>query len=409
MTVLENQKIKIRSRRNVQEFQINSNDAVLLRQVELRNNGIFKWGFDTITPQQWIGVISTKDLNIEILPKISESYDIDEIRQKLLYMFQVAHDIPTRTNINSKVRFAEKGILEILISNFLAKLEQYLQSGMVRTYEKQKRNLHAIKGTIVFNEQIRKNNFNLTRFVCRYSKLVEDNLINRLLKRALSSMRKVSHDNSNIEWIKRMLPVFEDVSDIGSNLDYKKTLVFNRHNNRVVELIEYCELFFSGMFAHLNIGNNMVHAVLFDMNKLFELFIYKSLKKVYGHKVLNQVSGTYLLESLDNGKKRVNLRPDIWLDLYDGYRIIIDTKWKKINRFIKESDVYQMNAYTTAISNVKETILIYPFVKGSGRSVGDYLINNQLGNNLLKVRTIDLKYVDNIAKFSEHLREIIET
>lgn len=408
LVVLENQKIPIKTVRNADKGHISRADADLLRQVELRNAGIFKWGYDTIIPQQWVGVISTKDINIEILPKISDDYDENEIRNKLLYMFQVAYDIPTRNNIESRIRFGKNGIVEILISNFLIKVEHYLQGGMIRTYEKRQSNLHAVKGAICFTQQINRNSLNPTRFFCRYSKLTEDSLVNRYIKSTMNRMAKVTREMSNIELIRKMEPYFENVSLLRDDVLQQNTIALSRGNERAKELIEYCNLFLSGLSVHLTSGNAMINAVLFDMNKLFEKFIYKSLKLVYGSKVLYQSSGSYLLENINNNRKKIKLRPDIIISLA-GTKTIIDTKWKAVDSFIKENDAYQMNAYSTAIPNVNTTILLYPLNSGIRNALGDYRLNNSDSEKVLKIRAVDLKMVDNKPVFGDYLKCLIES
>lgn len=409
LIVLENQKIPIKMSRDEKKGFISRADADLLRQVELKNPGIFKWGYDTIAPQQWVGVISAKDLNLEILPKIADDYDEKEIRNKLLYMFQVAYDIPTRNNIESRIKFGKNGIVEILIGNFLLKLEHYLQGGMIRTYEKRQGNLHAVKGAISFTQQINKNSVNPTRFYCRFSKLTEDSPINRYIKTTLLRMSKVTRELSNIELIKKMTPYFESVSLFDESMKLSNTLVFGKNNERAKELIEYCDLFLSGLSVHMTSGNAMINAVLFDMNKLFEKFIFKSLKKVYGNKVHYQISGNYLLENMNDNKRKIKLRPDVIISSNANNKIVLDTKWKAVDRFIKESDAYQMNAYCSAIPDVTSTVLLYPLTAGIRTAVGDYRINSTDSIKMLKIRAVDLKIVDNKRLFGEYLKCLIES
>ena len=66
-----------------------------------------------------------------------------------------------------------------------------------------------------------------------------------------------------------------------------------------------------------------------------------------GWKVSVQDRGYYLFDM----PQRFALRPDLVIDLNDGRKIILDTKWKRLsesargNHGIKQEDMYQMYAY----------------------------------------------------------------
>ena len=150
LTVLEHEKIYIGKTRDIAKKQISNKDVEAIRIIDINNKGIFKWGNRFIIPQQWVGVISLPGLSLEILPKVTESYAVDEIKETLLYMFKVAYNIPTKKNVNSKVDFSKNGLVEILISNFLEKVEYYIKENLVSSYRKVIKNISTIKGSIVF-------------------------------------------------------------------------------------------------------------------------------------------------------------------------------------------------------------------------------------------------------------------
>lgn len=91
-----------------------------------------------------------------------------------------------------------------------------------------------------------------------------------------------------------------------------------------------------------------------------------------------------------DGKKFIALRPDISIKDEKGNYSIVDTKWKIPKSFSKESDVYQMNSYSTSIDKVKEIILLYPLVYNK-RMIDDYHFIDSSGiKRPLKIRTVDL-------------------
>ncbi|MDF2941242.1 MAG: hypothetical protein K0S01_100 [Herbinix sp.] len=407
LTILEYQKIFIGKNRNLSKNQITYEDADAIRIIDINNKGIFKWGNRYIIPQQWIGIISLAGLTIEILPKVSESYDIGVIKETLLYMFKTAHDIPIKKNVKAKVDFSKNGLIEILISNFLDKLESYIREGFITKYCKVTRNLSAIKGSLNFSKQISKNLFNPTRFICKYSRLEVDNDINQHIKFTLNRMVDISKDYSNNKRLKTSLNYFGDIKFI-DDIDNKKfKLHINRLNVRIRELIDYCNLFQDGYSVNLSIGKNQVSSMLFDMNKVFEMFIYKSYKKIYGTVISYQNTKNYLITNNKSGTKYINLRPDILINVSKGIKIVVDTKWKVVKGFAKETDVYQINAYVTAIPDVDTSVLIYPKTHLTNSVIGDYEFINPLRIKVLKIRAVDLSLVNDEVLFMKHLNDIL--
>jgi 5-methylcytosine-specific restriction enzyme subunit McrC len=403
LTVLEHQKIYVGKVRNISKPQISFEDADMLRVVDIRNGGIFKWGNQYMIPQQWVGVISLPGLSLEILPKVVDSYDETFTKEILLKMFKVANNIPTKKSVVGKVDFAKNGLVEILITNYLNFVEHYLQEGFLASYQKVIRNISTVKGSIDFSRQINKNLLNPTRFVCRYSKLEIDNAINQLIKYVLGNMLNISNDYSNIKRIKVALVYFASVKNINDIIAKNLIIVFNRTNERIKIIVEYSYLFMDGYSISINNGKREVSSMLFDMNKIFENFIYHSYKKIYGNKVLYQNRRNYLISDQSKAIKRINLKPDLLIFSPLGVKMVVDTKWKSVKKFAKESDTYQMNAYVTAIDGVDTAILMYPMTKESSSAVGDYEFQNTSGHKELKIRAVDLSLIKDDTMFLKHL------
>ena len=404
ITVLEHQKIYISKNRDLEKLKISKKDADILRTFDI-NNGIFKWGNNYVIPQQWIGIISFADFSIEILPKIADK-NIEDVRNVLIDMFKVAHDIPIKNNIDSNVHFVKNGLIELLIYNFTQSVNMYIKSGLINLYKKNTNNLSSVKGTIDFSKQITKNAMNPTRFICKYSKLDINNTINHFIKFTLVKMKQLSKDYTNIKNLNNISLHFHDVSLLSINQIQPSNIKISRNNFRLKDVINYCNVFLDGLNIGLAKGNNSVSSMLFDMNKLFEKFIYKSYKKLYSNNVSYQYNKSYLLENTCTGTKKINLKPDIIITDKTLGKIVLDTKWKLIKKFIKESDAYQMNAYISSIDKVNSVILLYPYSSGIINCIGDYKFLGFSGTKLLKIRGIDLSLI-NKSNFNKHLLDIL--
>jgi len=407
LTVLEHQKINIGNKRDLLKNQISKSDAEIIRIIDLKNNGIFKWGNNYVAPQQWVGVISFSNFSIEILPKISTEKDANKSKEVLLYMLKVAYDIPTKKNISGEVDLVKNGLIEILITNYIKKIEQYVKTGLSHSYKKNIQSTKAIKGSVDFSRQMNKNILVPTKFICKYSKLDINNNLNQLIKFVLLEMKKISKDSNNVRQLSNILLHFRDVETLSREEIAQIKIIFNRNTIRTKEIIEFSKLFIDGQSISLNSGEHRVDSLLFDMNKIFELYIFKCCKKLFGNNVLFQNKKYYLLENKNNGNKKILLKPDILIkDDKDG-DVIIDTKWKIINSFAKESDIYQMNAYLSGIPKSKIAMLIYPQIINSKSIIGEYNILDSSENKKIFIQEVDLSTVTDNVVFTEHLKDII--
>lgn len=111
-------------------------------------------------------------------------------------------------------------------------------------------------------------------------------------------------------------------------------------------------------------GSTNARALLFPMEKVFEAYVSKNLKKVLDDlnwDVSTQDRKYYLFDT----PKKFALRPDIVINREDGNRVVLDTKWKILinkpsqNYGISQEDMYQMYTYAKKYKT-PEIWLIYP-------------------------------------------------
>lgn len=132
-------------------------------------------------------------------------------------------------------------------------------------------------------------------------------------------------------------------------------LTLDRKTKSYQKALEIARLFLMQYHPDLSRGRDHVLALMFDMNVLWEKFVFVSLKK-NGLKVFAQNSKSFWNPT--NGPRRT-IRPDIRIEIGDQ-TFICDTKWKvlKDNRPSME-DIRQMYAYHQYF-NANKVALIYP-------------------------------------------------
>jgi 5-methylcytosine-specific restriction enzyme subunit McrC len=144
--------------------------------------------------------------------------------------------------------------------------------------------------------------------------------------------------------------------------------------------------------------------LVWDMNKLFEEFVYQLIKKEISKTQPCMQKGKRLL------RKGSDTRRDTKIDiLLKNPNIIIDTKYKKFTKFddISSSDIYQVMTYCLLHGEKdkkdKKAILLYPQYNEDKPDIFGFYINNKANeeNNSEKEKdyridfcTINLKLED---------------
>lgn len=406
IVIKEYEELHIKDVRDISRKIISKEDAISLQTIIMNEEPIFKWGYKKLIAQHWVGTISLKDLNIEILPKLHGYVSDTQLRNVLTRMIIISHQNPSVREMPGMVMLEKNSLIEMLIDAFMNSAEKYVKGGLQHSYIKIDKNIAGVKGKILFSKQFTSNVLNPAMFWCRYSKFTPDNSINQFLKLCLLEMAKVSSDNQNKRRIRYLLPVFDDIKCMTKEKALAKDIVFNSTNHRVEETYRYGKLFLQNIFSTLSAGDTSISMMLFDMNALYELFIYRVSHLVFGTRALYQLRGNYLLQRESDSKKFVGLRPDITIKRNDGKLDIIDTKWKIPSSFAKESDTYQMNAYSTSIVDVERVFILYPLVKDT-QLIDDYYFIDKSGmKRSLFIRSVDLMKILDLRNFLAEFEDI---
>jgi 5-methylcytosine-specific restriction enzyme subunit McrC len=310
--------------------------------------------------QNYVGVIQTKDgTTIEILPKIQ---NVDENKSKdiLIKMLKTLKKSPFKNFNTANLKASKMPLLEIFIFMFLEELAKLVQKGIKSDYVEKEENLKFLKGKLKISEQIKQNSIHKERFFVLYKEFSSDRVENRLSKTTLEYLYKKSKSNKNQQRIREFLFVFDEIK-ISHNIktDFEKVKL-NRQMKDYEQVLLWCKTFLLENSFSPYKGNDIAFALLFDMNLLFESYVYDYLKKYADFEnIKNQDKKHHL--AYENEKGKFALKPDIVMN--DG-EIIVDTKWKilsesKSNQGISQSDMYQLYAYGKKYKS-KNLYLIYP-------------------------------------------------
>lgn len=408
LTICEYDKLYVRQTRNLKKKIISERDASFLQQIVIDNSPIFSFGNRCMVAQKWVGVVALPDYSIEILPKIFGEVDVEKSRDVLVRMLLIAHLSTNIRQMPASLSMKKNSLMEMLIETFLAELQTYIDSGLQHDYKKVSQNIKKVKGKILFNQHINRNAWNPTHFYCRYSSYQEDTELNQFFKACLLCMVAATNDTHNKKIIDELFPAFYSVSSITREEALNLNIEFTPINIRAEEPFKYGRMFLENIYATLNAGATKMYSMLFDMNLLYEMFIYRAALAAFGNRVTYQRKAGYIVSRDADTKRFVCMRPDITVKGNDGTEIIVDTKWKIPSKFAKESDIYQMNAYSMSSNKVSKVVLLYPHLDSTEKMVGKYTF--LLGNGharSLEIKTINITKVLAWIDFLKELRAVI--
>ena len=334
--------------------------------------------------QNYVGVIQTKDgTTIEILPKIKNA-TTEKSKDILIKMLKTLKNSPFKNLSVANLKSSKIPLFEIFISMFLEELTVLVRNGIKSDYISKEENLKFLKGKLKISEQIKYNTIHKERFFVQYEEFISNRVENRLIKTTLQFLYNKSKLNKNQQRIREFLFVFDEI-EISHNIktDFSK-IKLNRQMKDYEQVLLWCKTFLLENSFSPYRGNDVAFALLFDMNLLFESFVYSYLKKSSNFQDIKSQDRTHHL-AYENGIGRFRLKPDI---VINGGKIIADTKWKilsedKAYNGVLQDDMYQLYAYGTKYDNCEKIYLIYPFDELIIKNSYNYFKNKELKLDIL--------------------------
>ena len=355
-----------------------------------------KKGFGKVLQaQNYVGVIQTKDgTTIEILPKIKNA-TTEKSKDILIKMLRTLKNSPFKNLSVANLKSSKIPLFEIFISMFLEELTVLVRNGIKSDYISKEENLKFLKGKLKISEQIKYNTIHKERFFVQYEEFISNRVENRIIKTTLQFLYNKSKLNKNQQRIREFLFVFDEI-EISHNIktDFSK-IKLNRQMKDYEQVLLWCKTFlFENSFSPYK-GNDIAFALLFDMNLLFESFVYSYLKKSSNFQDIKSQDRTHHL-AYENGIGRFRLKPDI---IINGGKIIADTKWKilsedKAYNGVLQDDMYQLYAYGTKYDNCEKIYLIYPFDELIIKNSYNYFKNKELKLDILFFDVYKKEFVD---------------
>lgn len=340
----------------------------------------------------FVGVVSTPSgLHIEILPKTSEAnQSIEETRKLLLKLLYVAEELPFIEATDASLQLYQRPLPEVLISRFLSATASVVRQGIRKDYHRIQSEEPFLKGQLQVAQQLRQPIGRQHLFQISYDIFSENRAENRLIHSALIQISKWIRSADSQKLARELRFSFNDVpKSTNYDADFKlwkntRDMISYRALLPWVKLILNQQSPFTTKDKHAGIS------FLFPMEKLFESYVAKMLKKHLSYQVNVQLQQQYLLEK----PKAFLLKPDLAIYSKSELLAILDTKWKLIDQNtqydngnedpksgISQADMYQMFAYGKkyfkSYQNAK-LVLIYPCWGNFNKPLGPFKFDDKL-------------------------------
>ena len=360
-----------------------------------------------VEAKQMVGVLTAANCSLEILPKMDPEeadQDAPTIRRQLVSLLELALDLKIGRGGQSSLSRDADNLLEILIRDFAERMLEQVRHGMPRRYQGCEEDLTALRGSLDITRQFTVNAVRPDRLACRFDVLSSDIPLLQIMKATSLFVAKFTKLPSTRRLLDELRFALSDITDVPASVLPWHRVHIDRTNQRWDELFRLARLLMGRQFQstkHLGDAPTGI-CLLFPMNDLFEAAVANTLKRAMagsGITVTSQGGFRNCLGEWRDGERTrgeyFQTKPDIILKRQGQIVGIIDTKWKPLSSEpavskggIKESDVYQMMAYSR-VYHCDRLLLLYPSRPGGPCGVLRRL-GIEGGHELIAIGTCDV-------------------
>lgn len=337
---------------------------------ELHQNKYFTIIHKGIRFGSYVGVIQIGGLTIEILPKADNNENADKNlwQNVLLNMLKVCKHIQVESISETQLKKRYQSILDVYFELYLNEVERLVKKGLIKKYRKNQSNQNALKGKLLFAQNIQQNLVHKEHFYCEHQVYDKNHLLHQILLKGLLVLKTFVNDSLK-DKLNRLLYEFQDFENINIQKKHFDKIIIDRKNYDYQKAIDIAKIIILNYSLSLNYGNDNLLTLLFDMNALWEEYIFRILQK---HKT-DEIEVSF--QNSDKFWENKRIRPDIVLKTeYETF--VIDTKWKIIEaNNPSDDDLKQMFVYNLHWK-AEKTLLLYPKTNQIDSNFGTFHFDN---------------------------------
>ncbi len=339
-----------------------------------RKNLYFTGIRDGVRFTSYVGVIQIGGLTIEILPKADKRIDTGDFEtwhSALLQMLKICQRINVHSVSEAHLKQKFYSLLELYFEMYLDELNRLLRRGLTKQYRRKSGNVAILKGRLDFNKNIQQNLIHQERFYTIHQVYDQEHLVNQILLKGLSILEGLTFNIQFKDKIARLRTHFPDIKEIPIQQHHFDQLNENRKTIAYAKALQIARMLILNYSPDIRSGQENMLTLLFDMNKLWEEYIYRMLLRTTREDV------TVKFQNQQKFWERRKIKPDLVIThtTASGQETyIIDTKWKVLNATNpkpSDEDLRQMYAYNL-YWGAKRSMLLYPNADPVEGKVGSY-------------------------------------
>lgn len=374
--------------------------------------GVLEHGRKDLRARGVVGVVAAQGCQLEILPKIEGSGDVHgpdraTLRHRLIHMLAIAQDIRIDAGAMARLGWQNDTLLELLIRLFCGKLTAAVKQGIPRQYVPVEADLPKMRGRLDLVRQFSRLAVSPNRLACRFDELSPDHALNQAMKAAVSRLARLACAPDNQRALRELAFVYADIGEVPAKALRWDAIVLDRTNRRWRELVTLARMLLGSRHQKTSAGSGEGHALLFEMNVLFEQYVSRLLGRALSGSGLRVSTQGGLRSCLFEGEVgRFQTRPDIIIRSGSEVVLIVDTKWKRVGSRIddpklgvSQADVYQLMAYGQ-LYNCDRSMLLYPHHAGFNQPDFQraYSVGSPGHPRQLEVATIDVSAAASVVR-----------
>jgi len=333
--------------------------------------GVLEHGRKGLRARGVVGVIAAPGCQLEILPKIEgageRTASDTDLRRRLVHMLGVVHELPIDAGSMAQLGWQRDTVLELLIRLFCRRLADAMRQGMPRRYLEHEDDLPALRGRLDVTRQFSRHAVAPQKLACRFDDLSPDIALNRVMRAVITRLQRLAQAPDNQRMLRELGFAYADVTDVAIKALRWDLITLDRTNQRWRDLVSFARLFLSDRHQQTSAGSIDGHALLFEMNTLFENYVARLLRRALAGSGLQVVAQGGHRDCLFEGEAgRFRTKPDVIIRQGGRVVMVIDTKWKRMTpqiddpkQGVSQGDVYQLMAYSQ-LYNCPHVMLLYP-------------------------------------------------
>ncbi|WP_018184293.1 McrC family protein [Kaistia granuli] len=384
-------------------------------------SGVLDHGRQYLRARGVVGVLAAPGCQLEILPKIegldeTGVTDAPTLRHRLIHMLAVAQDIRVDVSELAHLGWQRDTVLEVLIRLFCRKLTDAIRQGMPRRYVADEEDRPSLRGRLNLTRQFSVLAAAPQKLACRFDTLSPDIALNQVMKAAVARLSRLAQAADNQRTLRELAFAYTDITEVTPAALPWDTIVLDRTNERWRELLALARLLLASRHQQTSGGAIDGHALLFEMNVLFEAYIARLLRRTLAGTDLSVTTQGGHRDCLYEGETgRFRTQPDIIVRSGNEMVLIIDTKWKRMTsriddpkQGVSQADVYQLMAYGQ-LYDCSRTMLLYPHhgELGAAAQLQNYAIAAKSSGRTLTIATMDV--ASGPMKVKEALGKLVAT